>query len=359
MATDCAACGEKILDLNFLECILCEKLYDNKCLNIKTEELEKMSQEQKETWLCPECMCKEKRPVGDRTNTPVRALGSTAAPAGPLNNTFTMNNNINKVRGSGNRLEPVDNSGTTTTPKNTDIDLSTILSEIRNLQKEVSGLKIEVSQVSATLTDYLTKTDAATQEITLLKSSLFQLELKIAHQEQQSMIKEVEIIGLPEHSHENLVHIAMTTAQKVGVELTENDIDQVARIGPKRGSDSNKSRPVILTLVRRLKRDQLIKSAKSRRNLTSEGIVEGKNSDIYLNERLTKNNRNLFREARLRAKQHNFRYCWSHNGSIYVRRAEGHNAIRIDCISVLDEKVGPQPRASTNSKDEHGNGKSC
>lgn len=121
----------------------------------------------------------------------------------------------------------------------------------------------------------------------------------------------------------------------MGVNLAEQDIDGVFRAGPPRTAgpstaEENKlPRPIVVRLVRRANRDLLIKESKVRGNLTTADIVPGTSNRVYVNERLSKTNRSLFREARLLAKQHNFRFCWIRYGCIYVRKAEKKPAMPI------------------------------
>ncbi|CAB3243313.1 unnamed protein product [Arctia plantaginis] len=95
-------------------------------------------------------------------------------------------------------------------------------------------------------------------------------------------------------------------AAKIGVELSDNEIDWIERVGPKRPPpEINQSkpeqklpRPVVVRLQRRNKRDLTLKAAKTRRNLTTTDLeLNGPDLKVFFNERLTKENRNLFRAA--------------------------------------------------------------
>lgn len=97
------------------------------------------------------------------------------------------------------------------------------------------------------------------------------------------------------------------------------------------------SRPVIVRLIRRAKRDELLKAARTRRNLTTADLeLVGEPQKIFLNERLTKINRLLFRDARSRAKQGGYAFCWYNQGAIYVRQREGKSAVQIRSEYDLD-----------------------
>lgn len=165
----------------------------------------------------------------------------------------------------------------------------------------------------------------------------------IDNQAQHHVRNEIEIMGIPETPNENLVHVAILTATKVGVDLSELEIDEIKRVGPRRSSDSKEKRPrpIVARLLRKAKRTELVKAAASRKGLTTEDIVPGTSDSVFINERLTKKNRLLFRESRNRAELYKYRFCWTRDGGIFLRRAEKKAAILIRSYKDLDEKIGP------------------
>jgi len=50
---------------------------------------------------------------------------------------------------------------------------------------------------------------------------------------------------------------------------------------------------------------------------------------IYINESLTRTNRQCFNKCLLYRKSNNFKYIWTRNGSTYLRRNENSNTIAI------------------------------
>lgn len=348
MSVTCAGCGGNIPDLEYyMECSKCTHIYDLLCINISKEQFDTFTDVYKSEWLCPSCVCT--RPKGD--NTPVRAHTAPIPQKNTHNKSFS---NVNMSRGS----KPTGTKAMILEDSHACSEMSTLISEVRLLKHELAevkqqnfDIKTQMTSISSTLDKNLLectkKLQVAEQEIVLLKQTIGSLQKQMCAREQDSLSNDLEIIGLTEHAHENLYHIATVISKKIGVELSELDIDNVKRVGPKTQSTSklpfNKKfpRPIAVKLLRKRKRDELITAAKSRRNLTSESIVEGESTKIYFNERLTKENRHIFRLSRLRTKEYNFRYCWTSNGGIYVRRADGSPAIRISAMSDLDEKIGP------------------
>lgn len=57
---------------------------------------------------------------------------------------------------------------------------------------------------------------------------------------------------------------------------------------------------------------------------------------LFIQENLTRHNRELLRETKERAKAKNYAYVWHTNGKILVRKTVGVHAIHIKCNYDLD-----------------------
>lgn len=318
-----------------------------------------MSQEAKDCWVCP--LCTSSRPKGDNTHTPI------GSPACSFNSTYnaldrgnTTLDRVNNLR--GNRRQ----ANTPSHLSGSDSEIVQLIAEIRQLREEIVELKEQNKEIALLRKDVISLKEQVTSvplviaasqdaydkrvaaqdaEIVKLRESLGHIQSQLNAQEQSNIRNELEIIGVPEAESENLQHLALVLASRVGVDLVTADIDCVARVGSKRPqSVTNKEwmpRPIVIKLLRRSKRDEILQASKTRRNLTSEIVAQGTAQNLYFNERLTKANRVLFKESRMRAQQCNFRYCWVRNGSIYLRQSEKKPAILIQSQLDLDLHVGP------------------
>lgn len=341
MVKVCGGCRNSIKDEFYLECSNCTKLFDIICLNMTKAHFKNLDMEI--SWLCPSCA--SSRPKGDNSHTPVRS-GSVSASG---TSEFA---NVKITRGSGPRGNKASFADLESGPHS---DVALLIDEVRQLRKEVQdlrsdnfALKEEIKSyhqvLNNTLMDHSAKLEVVDHEISDLRGTVSGLCHTINTLEQDALRNELEIIGLPELTNENLCHLVLLTSKKLGVAVSEEDIDSVTRVGPKARNLSQDSmklpRHVVVKLLRRRKRDEIIAAAKSRRNLSSEGITESDPRTIFFNERLTKRNRQLFQAARVRAKKHAFRYCWVQNGVILARRADGKPAVRITSLLDLDQKIG-------------------
>ncbi|XP_063531452.1 uncharacterized protein LOC134742333 [Cydia strobilella] len=227
--------------------------------------------------------------------------------------------------------------------------MSDLKSQLTSALDSLTKCQTRMDEINGKLTDTERRLQALEDQQSQnvrIKATLQDLENKYNIQAQLALRNDVEIIGCPETKNENLHHTMMTIATKIGASVSDIDIDYVSRGGPKRKQSSNESnqlpRPVIVRFARRKVRDDFIAKSKIRRNLdTTDIITEGTPQKLYINERLTRENRQLFRIARERAGQANFKYCWTRGGFIYARKRDGADAINIINYDCIDRVFGP------------------
>ncbi|KAL0901376.1 hypothetical protein ABMA27_006652 [Loxostege sticticalis] len=242
-------------------------------------------------------------------------------------------------------------------------DIQVLTSEIRKFREEMSDLKLQLKNAVSTISscnerldDITSKLSQSEDRIRYLEERNLEQENKIQvlleqlnYQSQLQLQNEIEIVGIPEQKVENLCHIILTAGSKIGVSVTDSDLDDVKRASVRRPTKTTADhktlpRPIIVRFTRKQKRDEFIKAAKTRRNLNSKDIdPNGEESRIYVNDRLTRENRQLFREARTRAKQLDFKHCWTNGGNIFIRKREGTGPIQIRSVSDLDRYLDVQP----------------
>ncbi|XP_046970603.1 uncharacterized protein LOC124537757 [Vanessa cardui] len=270
-----------------------------------------MTIERKKTWKCPDCSASLKG--GDNTLTPVRQSCETQ--------------NVTFRKKQDTTLTPTTDSSST--------ELKELTSEIRLLTQEISSLKQRLEDATLSLSHCHERLDELAssvvtnnsriknledreQEVVNLKATVSLMQREINTQAEMQLRNEFELSGIPERTNESLRHTVLLAARKIGVELEDCDIDWVTRAGPRTKSENQSvnetrlPRPVVVRLLRRRTRDQILKASKSRRNLTSSDLeITGNPLKVYFNERLTKENRMLFREARTKSKEKGYAHCWS------------------------------------------------
>lgn len=358
----CAACNQNITTNTSVKCSICEADHHQICVNATF-----IGEKQSENWLCPSC--RPKTPCARNTNTTVR-MTTTPAELDVSNVNTQPRAHKRTITESPGMLHELDETNS----------FSILVSEIRYMRSDMSEVKDTLKllydgmqKCNARLDMYETRILALEQnntqmdtcisqlkkledrindlennntEIASLNDTIGNLKDQLNQQMQSAMRNEIEIIGIEEANNENLYHTVLVTAAKLGVQITTDDIEWTARAGLKKDvkSDmvSKSPRPVIVRLLRRAKKDQIIKASKSWRSLSSTDIdVQGPIRKIFVNEHLTKENRTFFREARIRAKDAGYKYCWTTSGRIFVRKSKGKPATLVKNNNDLDQLLSP------------------
>ncbi|CAH2216319.1 jg22578 [Pararge aegeria aegeria] len=103
------------------------------------------------------------------------------------------------------------------------------------------------------------------------------------------------------------------------------------------GPTQVRPRPVVVRLARWELRNDMLRSARVRREVTTADLgMSNEPRRFYVNERLTKHNRYLFRKTREAAKERNWKFVWTRRGRTYARREQGSSAIQLSCEDDID-----------------------
>lgn len=321
------------------------------------------------SWLCPGC--KAKVPRKNDNSTPVRGVAATyaldespssepGADATQLDSTVLGDKVHDPECGALNV-----SAGSGDTEMGLSRELLQFREEMRRTREEFQIFRQEVAEVReqiASCNARLGKLEARVDEmerresggagsgdvgqvVGVLEATIAQLRQDLDDRDQELLLNDIEISGLPEESGENVTHLVSACAAKLGVTVDERDIVSCVRVGgwsPRAGSEGEpRPRNIAVRLARRAARDQFLRAARVRRTITSEGMgLRSEPRRLYVNERLTRSNRVLFGRARSLARQFNWQYVWTRDGKIFARRCQGEHVKRIRCDKDLDSVFG-------------------
>ncbi|XP_048001307.1 uncharacterized protein LOC125238061 [Leguminivora glycinivorella] len=230
--------------------------------------------------------------------------------------------------------------------------------EMRALRTSLDGLTARIDQCDRRVDSCEGRIEALCARVETLESrpqhsdaapsaslaeTVSQLRLELNDRDQELLLNDIEISSVPESSGESTMHIVTALSKKLGVELTEHDVVDAARVGRapqlQEGTQGSaaRPRPLVVRLARRAVRDRLLQAARVRRGATTEGTgIPGRICTFYINERLTPHNRRLLYRARELKQQHSWRYVWTRDGKIYARQQAGTNSPRHRIRTELD-----------------------
>jgi hypothetical protein len=146
----------------------------------------------------------------------------------------------------------------------------------------------------------------------------------------------VEIQGIPAPDHptkESTNDIVMKVASKfMDIDITEKDISVSHRLPVNKGYTGNRLEPaIIVKFVRRDTKVAFYRAGSKLKNKTTRDRDLGYQAanGIYINESLTEMNKALLKCCLKTKKDLNYKYIWTSNGRIYLRKNEESQRIYI------------------------------
>lgn len=202
-------------------------------------------------------------------------------------------------------------------------DLKTEVVELKKVNDSLQSQITHQSQFFSAYESRLNSVDGTTTDAASLMKAFESQQEQTNFLAQARLRNDIEISGISEKPAENPLHLFLTLAVVAGMKLSESDIDHVTRAGPPRKNPNDPPRPLVVRFCRRGTRDRFYSTAKTRRLTTKDLHIDGSTLNIYFNDRLTRENRQLFRECRTLFKEAGYRFCWTKWGQIYVKKREG------------------------------------
>lgn len=358
----CVGCKSSIQNEEYMTCHACKQKYDLMCANFSPKRFKKLSHDVKLKWKCLEC--KNKLPKHDNTNTPVRIAhqfeidGEIDADSLSQDNNVTMRRNrsannfitedkLREILKSEmiKELETVLEATLTRLVHNQLKDITNRINEFQDSIMYISGQYEELKNLLGTTSTAL---KCVKDENRALKENLVTLESRVKileddnmKQQQWDRLQNIEITGVSEEKDENTLSIVQKISQHIGVTIVPADLEFAHRVQPRRGASAVRGRPIIIARLRhRAVKDQIIAAARKYRNLNTKEVgISGENSKIYVNEHLTKNNKMILSSCKNKVRELNYKFIWTKNCRIFVRKNESSPPIPINSLSDISKVV--------------------
>ncbi|CAG9137252.1 unnamed protein product [Plutella xylostella] len=236
-----------------------------------------------------------------------------------------------------------------------DAALSKLISEVSDLklqnikvQKTFLDIEKAVEFMSSKYEDFSKKIQEFDKEREGLHNYILNLESKIQDLQSNSRLSTLEVRNVPNNDKEttqDLISVVCSIGQVLKADISPSEIRDIYR-GPGK-PDTNKAIIVDLTSV--LKKNQVISSIRlfNRNKPIPEKFNSGhigrpgQTVPIFIDEHLPYSVKKLFLLCRNFTKQNDYKYCWSNNGRIFIRKNNESRAILIKSEKCL-QNLEPQ-----------------
>jgi archaellum component FlaC len=223
---------------------------------------------------------------------------------------------------------------TISTSSNESPELQKMLSEINDklnllavVNDGVESLKIAFYDMKNELHEYKEKVESLETRIKDKDRQIEKLETRLLDLEQYSRKKNVEVIGLKKQPNEDMGTIFQRICNKINVsEITMNDVDKMHRLPNTKGNTEG----ILIRFKSMQKRDIFLQNRKA--IITNKDIwgANGNNEErIYVTENQSKAFKQLFWEMKQTAIQEGYKYIWSRDGKIFIKRTDEERKMRI------------------------------
>ena len=205
------------------------------------------------------------------------------------------------------------------------------LNEVQHLQLAVANITGHVDTLHANQQSLSTRCDRQEQRLTTIERLLSAQDpspnLNRGRTNPDIMNRDFELIitGIPNIPNENLLQTISSVANAINVTHSNTDVASAIRIR----STMDGFKPIILRFTSVFKRDSWLTQKRLKRELVASDIMTSWPSNhVYINERSTKEERRLLKEAKDLSKQYGFRFVWMKRGNIFIKQDENARAVR-------------------------------
>ena len=166
-----------------------------------------------------------------------------------------------------------------------------------------------------------------------MKNQCAKGEEKLDNLEQYGRRQNLEIIGIPQRVDEDTNSIVIEVPKMMGVKVLPEQISTSYRmaVNPKKNSDQIANPPIIARFTNRDVKNQIYANRKLARSIDLRNFSISGTENIYVNENLTVMRKRLFWQTKQKAKEKGFKFFWTMNGNIFVRKSDDTNIIAIKC----------------------------
>uniref|UniRef100_A0A0K8ST40 Zinc finger PHD-type domain-containing protein n=1 Tax=Lygus hesperus TaxID=30085 RepID=A0A0K8ST40_LYGHE len=199
-------------------------------------------------------------------------------------------------------------------------------------EDQFEDMKKDLSSLRATVEEIVTESGTLHEEHQELKGTVRYLTDKLNDLDQYLLSTTLEVKGIPQRKKENLHEILKTLARKIKAPFEDRDVESVSRIRSSTKSsatDSNSSK-IVIKFSNTAIRNMWLKQMKVNRNIKAKDLnINFPETEIFINERLTAANDRLFWHVRKFARQHQYKFAWTVDGRMFLRKDSSAKPIRI------------------------------
>lgn len=330
----CGVCKKKInlIKENYLKCknTNCGKHYHKSCSKISETNFVKYQNCLDKEWFCGTCSASSSRTTRSKNaNSPIIAMSPVQKINCEVNNKSEDNNTIECKSDNTNLLNELNNK------------MDMIIKQNSELCKKFDLLSEKYIDLEKCTKQLISDNKHLKSENIELKNMINNITFKFNDIEQEKLINDVQLSGIPKMQNEDLKKIFLTLCNKVNSDIKDVDIIGIYRKNTK--TKANKEElpgPIVIKLSTTAKKIDLLSKCKKIKGFDTSIL----NADIekrpfYVGDHVTGPTLFLYAKAKELLNTKKLSFVWIQNGNVLVKRVNNNAVIKISNLIFLNELI--------------------
>lgn len=212
---------------------------------------------------------------------------------------------------------------------------TTFKDSIKEISNQNKDIKASIEFISNMYEEMRMKLENCEQQQKKDRLYIKALEDRLDNVERGMRTSSFEVRNIPQkdtESKDDLIKIVQNIGSVLNTPIETSEIKELFRTKKRNSTNS----PIIVELTTVLKKEKIIGSVKKykqeKRDLikTTQISIDGPAVPIHISENLSFKMKRLHFLAREFARTNEYKYCWTSNGNIYIRKTDGQAALRLN-----------------------------
>ncbi|CAI6373414.1 unnamed protein product [Macrosiphum euphorbiae] len=314
----CVQCDKVVSPSKNISCAECKSYFHPQCTKLVSISNYNSLGTDKRFWKCDSCLRSQNLTIRKKTdksdtNIEPETITDLSSIQSSIKTILTKLENLDKLIISFNGLQE---------------SMTFCSNKIDDFSLKIDGIVTNVKQNTIKIQEIENKFTKMQNEIDYLKSSYNTAE-------QFKLINNLDIMNIPKTANESLFDITSKLTKLLDIEIKEVDISKLYRIKSK----SNDTDRIIIGFNDKNKKEAILSAFKSKLKtspITANQIhTSFPDRKIFLNHQLSTDNRKLLWMTKQLAAIYHFKYVWTNQSGVFLKKSDGDTGVRVSSLSQL------------------------
>lgn len=214
--------------------------------------------------------------------------------------------------------------------------LNTVQDTLNAVIEDVRGLKVQYQELKTVSDNTVQDVSKLQRDNSELHSTIRALRSEVSELQQHTRKNNVLVSGIPVTAREDLFYILSTIARCLQLDFHPSQVSAVHRLPPPR--DNNRPPSIVVCFVSRAVRTMWVSARRTRRSLEAKEICSTFPGDqVYINEHLTTETREVFNAARKLVKAKMLETVWTSDCRVLAKKSPTGAPFRITSLRQISE----------------------